>query len=233
MVTFRSLFVNLFKTLYLGSRPNQNSFWTGCEATIKGQIRNFAFTVKSINDNHNHAIGSNIYSLYSQQSKLTEALKKQILDASKLGAQSSSLAKHISDQTGRHIKTKKINNVIAAMNKETDIEALQYLDQTLAQVESEGGVVQIIRDGNKVLQSLFICTAEMKNDLLRFCPEVLILDTTYDTNSNLYKLLAVVYVCQRTGGTRIACLGLLVNETNATVDHIIKRFAQLYPKVTF
>ena len=73
----------------------------------------------------------------------------------------------------------------------------------------------------------------MKNDLLRFEPTLILLDTTHQTNSNLYKLLVFVYVCTTTGGTRVAGLAFLINETNDSVSSVLQSFHRLHSKVDY
>ena len=111
-------------------------------------------------------------------------------------------------------------------------EALQF-------IEDQGGFLRVNTsgpDGNEKIQSIVFTTAKQLADIERdgSATDVCLLDLTYGCCSEKYKTAAIVYPCPRTGGTRIACTALLVDETSLTMEQFLTQFKTiLQPKFFF
>ena len=68
----------------------------------------------------------------------------------------------------------------------------------------------------------------MRDNLSVAKPRCVLLDTTFDTNSNKYKLIVLAYRCVWTSKTRVASMGLLQTESEGNVRSFLESFRKLH-----
>ena len=94
-------------------------------------------------------------------------------------------------------------------------------------IEEEGGFLRVNQQDGKV-QSIVFATAKQLAEIERSQPNVNLLDMTYGCCSEKYKTACIVYPCSLTGGTRIACTALLLNETTHTVQKFLEQYQSIF-----
>ena len=117
--------------------------------------------------------------------------------------------------------------------KQSHDDALQEALSALKSVEDQGGVCDCKFDKDKI-SSIFVSTSSMISNLKAHRPDLVLLDTTFGTNVDKYKLAMFVYPCRRTNRTRVAAFAFLSDERDANVGFMLQQFHSLYqPKYFF
>ena len=119
-------------------------------------------------------------------------------------------------------------------------EEVRKMREALSFLEAEGGKLNIFTTGTpgfEKIQAIVFTTAKQLADLKTdgSNTDVCLLDITYGCCAEKYKTAAIVYPCPRTGGTRVACTAVLVDETSPTMAHFLQFFRDevLSPKFFF
>ena len=87
---------------------------------------------------------------------------------------------------------------IFQQRKDDPTAELRELDEAISNVLESGGVVEMKRDGD-IIEAIFISTCEMVTDISCLKPQLIILDTTFGSNKELFKLLKWVFFAQGQG----------------------------------
>jgi hypothetical protein len=87
------------------NRPNQQYQAKGCEAVIKENV----YEVRLINNNHNHDVNEQLYKMYMQTRKLTEAEEKEASELIQSGGDANKIAERMSTKTEYTIFEQSIN----------------------------------------------------------------------------------------------------------------------------
>lgn len=114
----------------------------------------------------------------------------------KAGAHAKEILQHLRDRTGKHTTLRDVHNMIQRSKQKlrgnlSDAEqALAVLDEFCG--ETRGNTAKIMVDcESKVARVVTFQSARMKR-LFRAFPEVVMVDSTHDTNENRYKPFSFV-----------------------------------------
>ena len=110
----------------------------------------------------------------------------------------------------------------------TDEEALSEALVALKAVEDDGGVCEVMcNPTTRKIEAVIVSTATMITNIKSHVPDLVLLDTTFGTNVDKYKLATLVYPCRRTNGTRVAAFVLLSDERDGNVQFMLEQFRNI------
>ena len=79
-------------------------------------------------------------------------------------------------------------------------------------MENDGGTVRWTYDTDESIDSLFLCSAEMKKKFTECNPFVIQMDTTFNVEKGRYKLVAFCYLDSHSNKSEIAAFALIAQE---------------------
>ena len=112
------------------------------------------------------------------------------------------------------------------MKPSTD-ETLAMALECIQQVKHDGGVCKI-REVDGKIQTIFVSSKKMLSNLDKHQPDLMQIDTTFNTNRQKYKLVLFVYPCRHSNKTRVAAYALLADERDDCVDFTLNEFKNIY-----
>ena len=174
------------------------------------------------------------WDLYPQQCRLTgQELNDARATFQDMNIPPSVIAKSLSKKTGKHITARRVINYdLKSSRNIKGVVDSKEMDTYLKGILDDGGVVES-RDVEEVTTALLITTARMKRRLDEQKPETLLLDTTFKTNDNGYRILAICYLDTETGKTALAAMAFLESEDDGNIGFVARKFANrlMNPKV--
>ena len=176
-------------------RPKQRVNQTGCQAgfNLNEQVNGtWKVGSKVIIEHIGHIIGPEIYNSYSFVKQISKEDEEFVQNLHNAKAPNRKIADVLTARTGYSMKSRDVVNLINKLKKNAPDG--DVLDKDLEEIRDEGGEVKwnIDKDSG-FMDVLFILTKAMKEQVLRVKPTVFQCDTTFNTNSQGFKLFIPVY----------------------------------------
>ncbi|KAE9291619.1 hypothetical protein PR003_g24984, partial [Phytophthora rubi] len=174
---------------------------TGCCARVNARAKlrrgggaGFHLVVKA-KGTHNHALSPHTwYNCASNRRIQDENLREEVAVMSRAGAKPKGILAHLRAKTGKRTVLRDVHNMIQDAKKRFDPgstdgdRALKVLDEFCE--GAPGNTAEFVLDsGSGVVRVITFQSARMRRLFAAF-PEVVLVDSTHDTNSNRYKLFS-------------------------------------------
>ncbi|KAK3912071.1 Protein FAR-RED IMPAIRED RESPONSE 1 [Frankliniella fusca] len=211
-----------------GLRPNQSSFKIGCEAFISvlADLDRQVLVIDKASLDHNHETSKAIIDFYPEVRGLDTLELNDAEKLLKLRVKPSLLLQRIEEETGKKVIGQDLVNVRLAIKRKeregrSETEDLIHYLKTL---EDDGDIICVGTDSENEdnIQFIFIMHKSMLPTFKKF-PEVIIVDSTYNSNKHKMPLL-LINAMNGLGGTECVAYAFLVNETKETYAEIFKEF---------
>eukprot|EP00644_Phytophthora_capsici_P000582 jgi/Phyca11/130367/e_gw1.93.150.1 len=186
-----------------GLRTHSKQRSTNCQVRISATLvctgmDQYKIRVSSKGISHNHRVDPDVYKIYPQNRAVNDPRVLGTIDAMrKGGAKARGVLMYLRDATeGKEMTTlKDIHNLMARLKAESkqgasDDDCAEAVLRDLCRSD-KGAVASLHVDATHVLQSASFQTRKMRRLFSAF-PEVLLVDTTFGTNANRYKLFSFV-----------------------------------------
>ncbi|KAL4114232.1 hypothetical protein PRIC2_014912 [Phytophthora ramorum] len=184
-----------------GNRKHDKVRDTECSARVNARVTatlNDSWVLRvTASGYHNHELNEHVWGEYSGNRTVTdECLQRDVDVLRKAGASAKGILQYLRERTGKKTKLKDVHNMIqrqrikdqAGLNDAQ--RALAVLDEFCRQ--NGGNSAEIMVDSEtEVARVVTFQTAKMKR-LFNAFPEVVLVDSTHDTNANRYKLFSFV-----------------------------------------
>eukprot|EP00644_Phytophthora_capsici_P019409 jgi/Phyca11/132993/e_gw1.289.6.1 len=181
-----------------GQRKHRKVRSTACTAKVNARVvygySGWSIVVKA-SGRHNHPVTKHQWCNYAENRTITD--KGLIHDATemhKAGAHAKGILSYLREQSGKLVALRDVHNMIQKFKAEqragfTDAErALAILDEFAP--EADGNAAEITVDAEpKSARVVTFQSARMRR-LFRAFPEVILVDSTHNTNANRYKLFS-------------------------------------------
>lgn len=189
-----------------------HSYFTGCPFRLSFTLLKAGYWHLARADwsHERHEIGEEVMATYAENNRLQDDVIKSLRDLADITyLKPSTLAEIASAKTGKNISSVTIKNIGLYKSKRS-----ANLAAYLKQIKAEGGVVEKLKDDDGFSIVLLVITNKMKGRLLVEQPEIIILDTTFKTNIEQYKLVLFCYKSAVNGKTVVAALVFCDKETD-------------------
>ncbi|XP_034249610.1 uncharacterized protein LOC117650351 isoform X2 [Thrips palmi] len=213
-----------YVTKSTGQRPNQQTFKMDCKAHIevKADLDRQKIVVTSVSLEHNHITEKEITAFYPEVRGLNKFELDDAKKLIKLRVKPSILLQQIHEETGKHLVGQDLVNARHAFKQQeregrTEVEDLLHYLKVL---EDQGDFITVGTDDEGEIQFIFIMHKGSKETFNKF-PEVVIADSTYNTNKNKMPLL-LINVMNGLGGSECIAYAFIINETKETYSEIFK-----------
>ena len=166
-----------------GERPLQHVQYSACLAMVNVVQNRQAncWRVTKMQKKHNgHMVGPSIYGSYQKVRKMNDEDLQMIQELEAVGASRCRVASALSDNTGNVYNTKDVYNALGKI-KQT-IADVGKLEEYLANIQLEGGMVNWCKNDADQVSVLWVQTQTMRSDVDRTRPWVWQTDTTFSTN---------------------------------------------------
>eukprot|EP00644_Phytophthora_capsici_P007426 jgi/Phyca11/112228/e_gw1.21.368.1 len=184
-----------------GERYHSNIRDTKCKARVNVRVTVSVsgswYLCVNPSGEHNHALNKRTFESYAENRTVKDAqLTRDVAILHKAGAKAKGILRYLREQTGKATKLRDVHNMVqrhktaekAGLNDAQ--RAYAVLDEFTRQ--NEGNTAEVLVDNDsKVARIATFQTARMKR-LFRAFPEVVLVDSTHNTNVNRYKLFSFV-----------------------------------------
>ena len=173
----------LRKSKTKGERPLQHVQYSACPAmlnVVQNRQGNCWRVTKVKKKHEGHMLGPAIYGSYQKVRKMSDEDLRMIQELESVGASRRRVASALSDKTGNVYQTKDVYNALGRI-KQT-IADVGKLEEYLANVQLEGGVVNWCKNQADEVSVLWVQTQSMRADVDKTKPWVWQCDTTFSTN---------------------------------------------------
>ncbi|KAE9281796.1 hypothetical protein PF008_g27793 [Phytophthora fragariae] len=184
-----------------GRRKHEKVRGTECSDRVNARVKatlvnSWVLRVK-VSGSHNHDLNEHVWDEYSGNRTMKDAgLQQDVEVLRKAGATAKGILQYLRERTGKKTKLKDVHNMIQRQRVKTQAglndaqRALAVLDEFCRQ--NGGNSAEIVVDfDTDVARIVTFQTAKMKR-LFKAFPEVVLVDSTHDTNANRYKLFSFV-----------------------------------------
>ncbi|KAE8987566.1 hypothetical protein PR001_g22287 [Phytophthora rubi] len=184
-----------------GRRKHEKVRGTECSTRVNARVKatlvnSWVLRVK-VSGSHNHDLNEHVWEEYSGNRTVKDAgLQQDVEVLRKAGATAKGILQYLRERTGKKTKLKDVHNMIQRQRVKTQAglndaqRALAVLDEFCRQ--NGGNSAEIVVDSDTdVARIVTFQTAKMKR-LFKAFPEVVLVDSTHDTNANRYKLFSFV-----------------------------------------
>ncbi|KAE9201535.1 hypothetical protein PF002_g21503 [Phytophthora fragariae] len=184
-----------------GRRKHEKVRGTECSARVNAQVKatlddSWVLRV-TVSGSHNHDLNEQVWGEYSGNRTVKNAgLQQDVEVLRKAGATAKGILQYLRERAGKKTKLKDVHNMIQRQRVKTQAglndaqRALAVLDEFCRQ--NGGNSAEIVVDSDTdVARIVTFQTAKMKR-LFKAFPEVVLVDSTYDTNANRYRLFSFV-----------------------------------------
>ena len=121
----------------------------------------------------------------------------------------------LTQRTGRSYTYQDVKNIIQRVGFDVD---RMPVEEALGAIVAAGGHIKYEKEsGTDNVTCLWLQTADMKEQLSKTKPHIFETDTTFNTQSEGYKLFVPVYKCHETDRWEIAGLLFLASETRENI----------------
>lgn len=197
--------------------------------TLRELREGYKIRVSSKGISHNHRVDPDVYKIYPQNRAVNDPRVLGTIDAMrKGGAKARGVLMYLRDATeGKEMTTlKDIHNLMARLKAESkqgasDDDCAEAVLRDLCRSD-KGAVASLHVDATHVLQSASFQTRKMRRLFSAF-PEVLLVDTTFCTNANRYKLFSFV-VHDIHGKGQFVQHSLMTSESKANMKDAVNSF---------
>ena len=219
-------------TARLEHRPNQNRMYNeNNPCQVRGNVRrnecDQSYVITSIFLEHNHAQSSSIYGTYrTVRSRKEKIDNQQWLMFKKVKAKPSNIAQTLSEELDITLSRQDVYNRLAKVttSHETNVRDLK------TDIEAKGGIVNYTLDpSSQNVNTLWIQTKKMRDELFECSPHLFETDLTHQTNSNNYKLWTAAYLNTKFDRWDVAGILLLAMESKENVHQGLGHFQQSLP----
>ena len=212
-----------------GDRPLQHIKFTNCpvQVNINEQYDGSWMVTKCVLDHSGHPVTSHDFFSHESYKRLTEDDKEFIKGLIRAKTTSRNIAAVMTERTGRAYTYQDVRNIIERIN--LNIEQVP-LEQALGSIVTAGGNIKYQKEsGTDNVNCLWLQTRDMKEQLSKSKPHIFETDTTFNTQSEGYKLFIPVYKCHETDRWEIAGLLFLATETRENVEAGLNFFKDSIP----
>ncbi|KAE9250365.1 hypothetical protein PF004_g2976 [Phytophthora fragariae] len=195
---------NKLRSRSSGARQHRTVRYTGCTAKVHALLgrlgKRYYIHVRS-SGCHNHNVDGNVWNYYAENRTIHDpAILATVSDMASAGATPKGILAWLRKKKGKKTKLKDVHNMLQDLKKAdkqnmSDVERTESILEEFTS-EHEGNTAQIFVDKARgVAVAVTLQSAGMKRLFAAF-PEVLMVDSTHDTNCNGYKLFSfVVHDC--------------------------------------
>ena len=120
-----------------------------------------------------------------------------------------------------------MKNLIAKLITNESIPHPDALQQCLESLDSDGGTVKFMYDGDGCVDSLFISSAKMKRKFVQHNPFSIQMDTTFNIEEGKYKLVAFCYLDLTSDRTEVAAFALVAAEGESNFNFVLSELKSL------
>ncbi|KAE9272173.1 hypothetical protein PR003_g30287, partial [Phytophthora rubi] len=190
-----------FEAKGTGKRSHTKIRATGCCARVNARVKlrrgggaGFHLVVKA-KGTHNHALSPHTWYNYASNRRIQdEELREEVAVMSRAGAKPKGILAYLRAKTGKRTVLRDVHNMIQDAKKRFDSgltdgdRALKVLDEFYE--GAPGNTAEfVLASGNGVVRVITFQSARMRRLFAAF-PEVVLVDSTHNTNSNRYKLFS-------------------------------------------
>ncbi|KAE9246161.1 hypothetical protein PF004_g4928 [Phytophthora fragariae] len=150
---------------------------------------------------HNHALTDELWDYYAEDRTIHDpALLSTVADMRSAGSSSKGILAWLRKKSGKKTKLKDVHNIFqelkhSAKGDTSDAERTESILQEFAN-QLDGNTARIFVDKTRDVAVAVVFQTEGMRRLFSAFPEVVMVDTTHDTNANAYKLFSfVVHDC--------------------------------------
>ncbi|KAE9015493.1 hypothetical protein PR001_g14888, partial [Phytophthora rubi] len=184
-----------------GRRKHEKVRGTECSARVNAHVQTTLddswVLLVTVSGSHNHDLNDHVWDEYSGDRTVKDAgLQQDVEVLRKAGATAKGILQYLRERTGIKTKLKDVHHAIQRQRGKTQAvlndaqRALAVLDEFCRQ--NGGNSAEIVVDSDTdVARIVTFQTAKMKR-LFKAFPEVVLVDSTHDTNANRYKLFSFV-----------------------------------------
>ncbi|KAE8972758.1 hypothetical protein PR001_g26506 [Phytophthora rubi] len=187
-----------------GARQRQSVRYTGCSAKINTRLtrtdREYYIYARASGE-HNHALTDELWDYYAENRTIHDpALLSTVGDMRSAGSSSKGILAWLRKKSGKKTKLKDVHNIFqelkhSAKGDTSDAERTESILQEFAN-QLDGNTARIFVDKTRDVAVAVVFQTEGMRRLFAAFPEVVMVDTTHDTNANAYKLFSfVVHDC--------------------------------------
>ncbi|KAE9261050.1 hypothetical protein PR003_g34095, partial [Phytophthora rubi] len=151
----------------------------------------------SASGNHNHDLSEHLWESYAENRTVKDSqLANDVAVLHKAGANAKGILQYLRERTGKKTILRDVHNMLQRMKTKGNAglsdaqRAFAVLDEFCGQDGCNSAEVLVDSDTN-VARVLTFQTANMKR-LFKAFPEVVVVDSTHNTNENRYKLFSFV-----------------------------------------
>ncbi|XP_065900143.1 uncharacterized protein [Dysidea avara] len=212
-----------FKTASKGERPNQWTFQRECPFSLKlscsrdGQV----LAVRSVVNEHNHEISENTFRHYPKQRRMEGQLLEETENMLSVKGNKKMVQQYIVEKAGKVVTLKDLQNISDRIKDKSVVSVNTLVDEIR---KIDGAIVEVSKDDNNVLASIFFQTKSWQNTYEQF-PELILIDATYKLN-NLNMPLYIIMVVDGNGESEVVALWLVVNEDKVTISRMMDSFVK-------
>ena len=207
-------------------RPIQHSKKKDCKAFVRfycrgdKDSRDFC-VLTAFSEEHNHVLTKAMY--FQDTHKIKEPEELEFVDQSvKLNVKAPALKNHIKtkfDKPG--ISTNHVRYMMSKLKSPANDN--EELNVFLEKVVEEGGNVEILMDKGKV-RVLTVQTSQMRKAYLGISPNIVSVDTTFNFNSEGYKMSSFAYCNPVTTKGEVGQLAFMADEGAEALEFAFKAF---------
>ncbi|KAE9051288.1 hypothetical protein PR001_g1608 [Phytophthora rubi] len=146
-------------------------------------------------NSHNHLRSEELFRYYAENRRITDpAVLDQAGKMKKAGASAKGILQHLREETGKSMDLRDVHNLLAAgtrknQGRKTDEERTVSLLREFCETDGNAATLSV-DDSSGLVHAVCFQTARQKR-LFKAFPEVILVDTTHDTNKNKYKLFSI------------------------------------------
>ena len=208
-------------------REKVHSKKKNCKAVIRffcrgGQSDQKLCVLTAFSEVHNHLISRKMFDQDTQKIQTVEE-KEMLKDALTMNVKASQIKNMMEKKFKKgSVTTKHVRYMMGQLKPEEN--ESEELATFLEKVEEEGGEVDVKLDDSHKVRCLQVQTVKMRKAYLSVKPDVVNIDTTFNFNTNGYKMTAVCYVNPVTNKGEIAQLVFIADEAKECYEFAFESF---------